>query len=477
MSKARIKKNVFERCLLTDVVPFETPIIWSNWGSYNYWRTIHNSASSKYLTELLARFCKSIPYNYFYNKTLIKRRQLSVVHPNCSSEIVMLYKTFSLMIIRLCQKSSYSLRRPHSIAKCFTIGKGKGVRNNYIEELNENKAYVSSYFVYLHFSHLHKYYESAGYTALEKKYQFRAHFDISKCFPSIYTHSIEWAIRGKEATKKRIVSVNNDKSFGARFDRFMENINYGETNGIVVGPEFSRIFAEIILQDIDHKIESAMELSKMPLHDKYCCTRYIDDYYVFYNEPGVISKFSTILTEQLEKYKLYVNASKMETIPRPFISSISIKKIKISAYIQDLLNNLEFEKCFGIISSEKEINKIRSIITEDKEENAALTNFIISALTKKLDRLNKLKEAIRSDAIRLVVDLAFYCLHIDIRVSSVYRITKFIIEVKKIASKYPLAEKVKIFDKMFYHLSLALDSSEDANLMIESMNLLIAATE
>ena len=39
----------------------------------------------------------------------------------------------------------------------------------------------------------------------------------------------------------------------------MQNLNYGETNGIVIGPEFSRIFAELILQEIDKSVKNILE--------------------------------------------------------------------------------------------------------------------------------------------------------------------------------------------------------------------------
>ena len=38
----------------------------------------------------------------------------------------------------------------------------------------------------------------------------------------------------------------------------MQRLNYNETNGIVIGPEFSRIFAEIILQRVDKEVEKAL---------------------------------------------------------------------------------------------------------------------------------------------------------------------------------------------------------------------------
>ena len=41
-------------------------------------------------------------------------------------------------------------------------------------------------------------------------------------------------------------TLNKGIKIGAVLDKVMQYCNYAETNGIVVGPEFSRIVAEII---------------------------------------------------------------------------------------------------------------------------------------------------------------------------------------------------------------------------------------
>ena len=45
--------------------------------------------------------------------------------------------------------------------------------------------------------------------------------------------------------------IKDIDSFENKIDSLMRHTNFGETNGIIVGAEFSRIFAEIILQQID----------------------------------------------------------------------------------------------------------------------------------------------------------------------------------------------------------------------------------
>ena len=55
--------------------------------------------------------------------------------------------------------------------------------------------------------------------------------DISKCFQSIYTHSLTWALIGKEAAKtNRYGNWYND------IDKFSQNIKDGETHGLLIGP-------------------------------------------------------------------------------------------------------------------------------------------------------------------------------------------------------------------------------------------------
>ncbi|GAA6935868.1 hypothetical protein AOH323_00810 [Helicobacter pylori] len=75
------------------------------------------------------------------------------------------------------------------------------------------------------------------------RYKLKA--DISTCFPSIYTHSIPWAIRGKEIAKK-------DKNhWSDEIDTQTRNMNHKETTGILIGPHSSNLISEIILVAVD----------------------------------------------------------------------------------------------------------------------------------------------------------------------------------------------------------------------------------
>lgn len=79
--------------------------------------------------------------------------------------------------------------------------------------------------------------------------------DITRFYPSIYTHSIPWAAYGKERVKSDLNAYKG--SFADRLDALVRACNRNQTVGIPVGPETSRILAEIISSRIDddfHKI-------------------------------------------------------------------------------------------------------------------------------------------------------------------------------------------------------------------------------
>jgi hypothetical protein len=78
--------------------------------------------------------------------------------------------------------------------------------------------------------------------------------DITRFYPSIYTHSIPWAAYGKERVKSRLSYYKG--SFADRIDVLVRACNRNQTVGIPIGPETSRIIAEIISSRIDADFQS-----------------------------------------------------------------------------------------------------------------------------------------------------------------------------------------------------------------------------
>ena len=97
--------------------------------------------------------------------------------------------------------------------------------------------------------------------------------DIKRFYPSIYTHSIAWALHGKKKVRKSN-NIHNFKLLGNRLDRLFQNANDGCTNGVPIGPVVSDIIAEVVASGVDRVFSKY--LLKNPIECEVA--RFKDDY-------------------------------------------------------------------------------------------------------------------------------------------------------------------------------------------------------
>ena len=127
--------------------------------------------------------------------------------------------------------------------------------------------------------------------------------DISDCYGSIYTHSIAWAIMGKEIAKQKRTDRN---LLGNKLDSYIQDMNFGQTNGIPQGSVLMDFIAEIVLGYADLKLTEKINQEI----DEYFILRYRDDYRIFVNNPQNGEKIIKILTECLINLGLKLNPTK-----------------------------------------------------------------------------------------------------------------------------------------------------------------------
>lgn len=129
--------------------------------------------------------------------------------------------------------------------------------------------------------------------------------DISNYYPSIYTHSIPWAIHTKPTAKA-------DDSFalwGNELDKLVRDTQYKQTTGLPIGPDSSFIISELIGSSIDEYIES-----KFPDLVGY---RFVDDMYYFFGEQGEAEVFMKEIRTIFKEFELKVNTTKTTIDPLP----------------------------------------------------------------------------------------------------------------------------------------------------------------
>lgn len=134
--------------------------------------------------------------------------------------------------------------------------------------------------------------------------------DVNNFYPSVYTHTIEWALVGKDKAKKVWSSklksgVDRDVyNIGKKIDEVLRYSQSEETHGIPVGPDVSFLIGELILCRIDEEIHAQYP------NIKGC--RYYDDYTFFVsNEHEAESLLKSVHTI-MRRYGIDINERKVE---------------------------------------------------------------------------------------------------------------------------------------------------------------------
>lgn len=143
--------------------------------------------------------------------------------------------------------------------------------------------------------------------------KFAVHCDISQCFPSIYTHAVDWAIRGKKQAKTHHKGNSKQKTWPEKLDRALQSTTNGETHGILIGPHSSNVVSEILLTPVDETL----------INEGFRFKRAIDDYTCFVDTYSEAERFIYSLETELRKYGLSLNQKKTEIkeLPKAMVES------------------------------------------------------------------------------------------------------------------------------------------------------------
>lgn len=283
-----------------------------------------------------------VPYAFQISHRESEFRTLSIPHPFSQIMVANFYNDYAESIIYYSSLSPFSIRFPSIVARYSNhrdrMHERLLAKQENFEEEGKEYDQIGSFFAYKFVNNVFKFFESHRYHRAEKRFDFMLQVDVSKCFDSIYTHSLPWAVFGKSSTKDDLSNVHS--TFSARFDQLMQSLNHAETNGIVIGPEFSRIFAEVLLQSVDRGIEVELrEQHKLRHRRDYEIFRYVDDYFIFLNNDVSGELLEDVIENQLSTMKLHLNLSKTKRYEKPLITEITIAKSSISALVKDKIQS------------------------------------------------------------------------------------------------------------------------------------------
>ena len=545
MSKRRVTlTHRKQRSVLTDMLPFEVPPTFTNRGFYRFLRdhvieiddgcirwvsdTNDLDATMQLLcgiedegsieTENLSEWGRTKTRRYVRlkkcNLTTISfnfqiahnldGRTLSVVHPRNQVAVASFYAAQSALIVYYTSVSDFSIRRPVSVSRHAYFNdrlhqeKLESVAG--VEEEDKEYEQLGSYFVYKKYRNIHQFFESYKYHRCEKKYDAMVQIDVNKCFDSIYTHSLPWAVLGKSQIK---FSLSESKhTFGGLFDTLMQNLNHNETNGIVIGPEFSRIFSEIILQAVDVELSKRLSEDANLTHKvDYEIFRYVDDYFVFYNEESTQLKIIETLQAILKVYKLSINASKIKHYKKPIITEITIAKNRISTLLNNEINPATEEivveppeeagaiKLVCPVNSNRLIIRFKTVIKETSVTYGELLNYTLAITENKIEKLFQsylaCDKTIRDQkhllkALLAIMEFAFFVYSASPRVNHTIRICRMITASTDFLCVNSLPYELKHLLFKYVHdnvLQQLEKNAMNAHCEVESLYLLISLSQ
>jgi hypothetical protein len=147
--------------------------------------------------------------------------------------------------------------------------------------------------------------------------------DISKYYPSIYSHSFTWAILGKERAKKlwrlkgaKAAEPDYDLyKYADTLDTYIRSCQDDQTVGIPIGPDSSHILSEIIGTYIDDQLKLKFPEIKV--------SRFFDDFYIYVETEEKAQVALKFLQQILAEFQLTINESKLriQKFPFPFQDS------------------------------------------------------------------------------------------------------------------------------------------------------------
>lgn len=305
---------------------------------------------------------------------------------------------------------------------------------------------------------------------LNSKYRFFIRTDYKACFDSIYTHTYTWLI-GKDSIDTKDFKNSN---IYTTIDRLLQNINARRSNGIVVGPEFSRMIAELILQSIDVAIFNKLLNEGYISGTDYNIYRYVDDIFIFAKDENLANYIVETYSESARKYLLRLNDAKLYKSKVPFVlddwlndtnlftnrvcNMLFKTKDEREAYVKREIEKREIEN-----SDEKEIvphilksyifrpgsrakqsimNQLNEMICKYDSKDKTIVAYFLSAILnnigKNKDKATIFKEDVSASIVFGFLDLVFYAYSFFPNYSNTQKLLSIISYVR---------DEVDIFDK------------------------------
>lgn len=202
------------------------------------------------------------------------------------------------------------------------------------------------------------------------------------------------------------------------------------------------------MQAIDNEIvfDLMAEEYGLKLGEDYQIYRYVDDYFVFYNDESIFSKIRNVMQLRLKGYKLSLNQHKEETYSRPIITPITIAKKKIADLIS---KNLEYKFDVDVDSEDEKKGSIyinlhglstdfKSILSDSGVTYSDILNYSLAIVERKTKKIlsdykliNETETSSRQliSALVSVIDFTYFIYSVAPKVNSTIKLCRIVQQI------------------------------------------------
>lgn len=500
MSKLLRISNSKYRAVISEVLPYERPVFFT----YRFFarflkyygvkvenevlvatRNTDEPGLTEFLTLLGGKANDQRPcFQYSITKDGRKEgRCLSVIHPFHQVKMLEFYDRYKTLLIDFCQRSNFSVRYPYKVADYQKKPKG------YYKIMSDDALPVDTseslkhFFSYKHYKNINFFYDDYRFLRAEKKFAKMVKMDLKSCFESISPDKLSLAMFGHDMEDCK-------GSMAYEFCQLQQDFQ-NHNSGIIIGPEFSRIYAEIVLQRIDVDVEKILKEKGLSLKEDYLFYRYVDDGFLFFNNEQTKEQFIYTYWNVLAKYGLRINKKKvLEFNDRPFVQDIGVVKNQLLHLVDvKFENRLQTFKGFAKmqnkwvdtptkIDSKTFIGEVRNILRFNGSCDGMcaikykdITSYLLGIIQKRLIKLltdfnvlygqykkaeyegyiNKegmqIKERYEREFLDFcinIVEILFYFLECDLRMSTSVKIVSIINQLQLfLRGRYQIEEYTK----------------------------------
>ncbi len=402
--KYKYRKRNFLDIILTDSRPVELPQVFTLAHFYKYLNEscnikklleeirIQNRAYEKAINDPWGAQWHSTPLKYHIFKNRFETREMSLLSPLAMIETALFFGAYEKEILSLSSDGGFSVRKhePNDKIRYKSITSDNGITYSSSEE-KSIEASGTFYKIYP-CKYIKDYHSSNNWYKNNREYKYFGKIDYSKCFDSIYTHTFTWLVTNNNVDGKQ---YGQYKYFLNICDKYLQNINGSITNGIAVGPEVSRLMAEILSQNIDNIVRHTLYNKCNKIYGKdYSVSRFIDDIFIFADTEKDVEQIIQLYRDTAERFHFHLNEKKQTVGKLPYVWFEWKNTIKsVNDYIILTLFSRSDTYPYLVSINQKMIPTMKmhyqDMLAQYPDYQNKITAYVLTTIDKKLNKTKK----------------------------------------------------------------------------------------